>query len=66
MPTVLVVDDSQTDQQLVQSLLDASPEIELQFASNGKEALAIIESSPPDLLVIDQDMPGMDLSLIHI
>jgi CheY-like chemotaxis protein/anti-sigma regulatory factor (Ser/Thr protein kinase) len=60
MPTVLVVDDSRIDQRLVGSLLEKTPKLEIEFASNGVEALERIKSNPPDLVITDLFMPEMD------
>lgn len=60
MPTVLVVDDSSLDQRLVEGLLDPDPEMQLEFAENGQEALDRIKANPPDLVITDWKMPEMD------
>jgi CheY-like chemotaxis protein/anti-sigma regulatory factor (Ser/Thr protein kinase) len=60
MPTVLVVDDSRVDQRLVGALLEKTPKLELEYASSGAEALEKIKSHPPDLVITDLLMPGMD------
>jgi len=56
---VLVVDD---DEQLRYVLRETMSEdgYEVEAASNGREALAIIERWPPDLIVLDLMMPVMD------
>lgn len=58
--TVLVVDDSYTDRTLVGSLLREIPKLQVEFASNGQEALERIRRSPPDLIISDQQMPDME------
>lgn len=60
MPTVLVVDDSRVDQRLVGALLEKTPKLELDYASSGEEALERIKVNPPDLVITDLLMPGMD------
>ena len=60
MPTVLVVDESQGDRQWVGSILGKTPDVEVEYASNGREALERINSDSPDLVVTDLIMPEMN------
>ncbi len=60
MPTVLVVDDSRIDQRLVGALLRKTTNLEIEYASNGVEALERIKDNPPDLVITDLFMPEMD------
>jgi two-component system sensor histidine kinase/response regulator len=56
---VLVVDDNETNRILVEETL--GPEgFEVVSASSGAEALARFEASPPDCVLLDVRMPGMD------
>ena len=58
---VLVVDDQPRARQSLKALLATWPIIEtIREAANGKEALALVEESPPDLALIDIRMPEMD------
>lgn len=57
---ILVVDDTAVDRQLAGGLLELAPGIKVAYAENGKEALAVMEKSPPDLVVTDMQMPEMD------
>ena len=58
---VLVVDDQTLVRQGILSLLRLSPEIELAGeASDGNEALALIESCSPDVVLLDLKMPRVD------
>lgn len=59
MPTVLVVDDSAVDRKLVKGLLTKSPDLEVEMAANGAEALERLTQSRPALIVTDLVMPGM-------
>src|SRR4030081_1269513 len=56
---VLIVDDEHHNRQLLEVML--TPEgFVLQTAASGEEALAIVAQDPPDLLLLDIMMPGMD------
>ena len=54
---ILVVEDSADNRMLMQELL-TSRGYEVQCAGNADEADAIIESQPPDLVMLDVIMPG--------
>lgn len=56
---ILVVDDSTDNLFLVQSILEEEG-YQITLAEDGKTALAEVEQSPPDLVLLDVMMPGMD------
>ena len=56
---ILVVDDIEDNVFLLQSMLTEEG-YEVDSAKSGKSALAKIEASPPDLVLLDAMMPGMD------
>ncbi len=57
--SVLIVDDERTNRQLLEVML--APEgFRLQIAISGEAALAVIATDPPDLILLDVMMPGMD------
>jgi signal transduction histidine kinase len=56
---ILVVDDLQDNCFLIQTLLQEEG-YHIDVANSGREALAYIEKSPPDLLLLDVMMPEMD------
>ncbi len=57
-PTILVVDDTETN---IDILVDALEDVyEVSVAMDGESALEIVESNPPDLILLDIMMPGMD------
>jgi CheY-like chemotaxis protein len=60
MPVVLVVDDSPVDRARAGGLLKKGTDLSPIFASNGKEALAMIAENAPDIVVSDLHMPEMD------
>jgi len=56
----IIVDDERIARQELRRLLAAHPEVEIAGeASNGEEALALIEKLAPDVLFLDIQMPGM-------
>ena len=56
--TVLVVDDTETTLDiLVETLGD---DYDVSVSRDGEDALEIIRSEPPDLILLDIMMPGMD------
>lgn len=57
---VLVVDDQADDILLIRRILEAQPNHTILEASNGKEALDLIEHNEPDLIILDLKMPEMD------
>lgn len=56
---VLIVDDERNDQQLLGVILETEGFL-FDIASSGSEALAIVARQPPDLVLLDVLMPGMD------
>jgi DNA-binding response OmpR family regulator len=57
-PRVLSVDNNIANQKLVATVLAA--DVEVFSASSGAQALRMLESLRPDLILLDIDMPGMD------
>lgn len=60
MPTVLVVDDSATDRGLAGGLLAKDDDTNVTFATNGRDALTLLQSELPDVVVSDLQMPEMN------
>lgn len=59
--STLVVDDEELAREELSFLLKDIPEVELlQSASNGLEALKLINDLEPDLVFLDVQMPGLD------
>lgn len=56
---ILAVDDSPDNLFLVQTILEDKG-YQVSLAENGSSALSSIEKSPPDLILLDVMMPGMD------
>ena len=59
LPTVLVVDDSLSVRRSMEQLLRDSG-YDVQLARDGMEAVAMIETRKPDLLLVDLEMPRMN------
>jgi putative two-component system response regulator len=59
VPVVLVVDDGPANRELIEACL-AGINCKVHAADNGETALAMIEAAPPDLVLLDVQMPGMD------
>jgi two-component system chemotaxis response regulator CheB len=57
---VLVVDDSALARKLFGKVFAEQPDFRVTFARNGKEALASIAESVPDVVTLDVHMPEMD------
>jgi putative two-component system response regulator len=56
---VLVVDDGAANRQLVEAYL-AGIDCDVRLAESGSIALDLIEAEPPDLVLLDVQMPGLD------
>jgi len=61
-PTAVVADDERLmREQIIARLKDAWPELVIVGeASNGREAIAIVQSLEPDIVFLDISMPGVD------
>jgi CheY-like chemotaxis protein len=60
MTRVLVVDDCAVDRTLAGEILKRDTGFAVEFARDGEEGLAKIAQSPPDLVLTDLQMPGVD------
>jgi len=58
-PVVLVVDDGEANRELIEACL-AGVDCRVRSAVDGASALVAIKTSPPDLVLLDVQMPGMD------
>jgi two-component system, chemotaxis family, protein-glutamate methylesterase/glutaminase len=57
---ILVVDDSALVRKLIGQSFSTQTDFEVRFARNGREALAAIAASRPDVVTLDVHMPEMD------
>jgi len=60
MSKILVVDDDMINRKLLNVLLKKSGYTDIIEAENGKEALAIIQAEPIDMVLLDIIMPEMN------
>jgi CheY-like chemotaxis protein len=58
--SVLIVDDDPSIRKLVVTTLEDVAEFELVEAANGHEALELAQGEPPELVLLDIDMPVLD------
>jgi CheY-like chemotaxis protein len=58
--TLLVVDDALVDQRLAGGIAHQGLGWKVAYAANGRQALAVLERQPPDLVLTDLQMPEMD------
>jgi PleD family two-component response regulator len=56
---ILIVDDERFNRQLLEVMLAPEGYL-LATASSGEEALTMVAEQPPDLILLDVMMPGMD------
>ena len=57
-PIILIVDDEEANLQLIGKILQ-NLDVDITLASSGKEALKLLESLVPDLIILDIIMPSM-------
>ena len=60
MTNVLIIDDEPKNRQLLRRFLAASGDYAIREAGSGEQGLAAARESPPDLVILDVMMPGMD------
>jgi CheY-like chemotaxis protein len=58
-PRILIVDDEPDNRELLQIVLDWDGFV-TETAASGEEALARVAEHPPDLMLLDLMMPGLD------
>jgi CheY-like chemotaxis protein len=57
---VLIVDDDDAIREVAQASLEFVAGWDVRVASNGPEALTLASADPPDAIILDVMMPGMD------
>jgi threonine synthase len=59
LPRILIVDDYVADARLMHRLFEANHRFEVMEAHSGMEALAAMEQTPPDLIILDLILPDI-------
>ena len=59
MEKVLIVDDNRASRDLIRAILKPV-RCHIIEASNGQQALDLVQQERPDLVLLDVDMPGLD------
>lgn len=57
---ILIVDDEPQNTEIMREILSFHPKYEYRVAMSGEQALAVLESYFPDIILLDIMMPGMD------
>ena len=60
MPRILIVDDEDIDREAAERYLRPLGDLEVFVAAEGNQALELVASHAPDLMLTDLRMPGMD------
>lgn len=60
MKKILVIDDSEANLLLINSVFEGNPNIKVIVESNSSKAIADIKKSMPDLILLDLMMPHID------
>ena len=58
-PTILIAEDYDDNRELLRLLL-AGANYDVREARNGRECLELARENPPDLIMVDLSMPGLD------
>jgi len=56
---ILIVDDNQSNVKLMKAVLHSTPYV-VKTANDAEEAIAVLESFEPSLILMDLQLPGMD------
>lgn len=59
-PRVLVVDDTSEARRLIRRILQSQGDFEIYEATNGREAIDMVNKQLPDLMILDLMMPEVD------
>jgi len=60
MKRILVIDDSEANLLLINSIFEDDPDIEVVVESNSSKALNVVRKKYPDLILLDLMMPHID------
>ena len=59
-PTILIVDDDKNICKMIEASLRKERKYDLETALNGEACMRIVREEPPDLVLMDIQMPGID------
>lgn len=55
---IILAEDDVDDQNIFQlTIQEIAPDVQIQFVSNGKELLTLLQNNTPDILFLDLEMP---------
>lgn len=57
---LLYIEDNPTNQRLMEDIIDDFPHVDLQTVNSAELGLEIMRHSPPDLVLMDIHLPGMN------
>ena len=57
---ILIVDDDSITQKLLQGILEKQGYQKILISNSGEQALELIKKDPPDLVLLDIFMPGIE------
>jgi len=57
---VVYIEDNATNAELMRGILEQRPQIELKVYPSSRDGLAAVLAEPPDLLLLDMQLPDMD------
>lgn len=60
MPTILVIDDQPEIRRILRRVLEKDPDFEVVEAEDGQSALESLDDRPPDAVILDLSMPGLN------
>ena len=64
-PRIVVVDDSPEARRLIRRILQSQGDFEIFEATDGREAIEIVNKEHPDLVILDLMMPEVDDALYY-
>jgi CheY-like chemotaxis protein len=60
VPKILIVDDEPFQRRLMRETLAIHPTLSFMEATDGVQALDLVRANPPDLMLLDVQLPHMD------
>lgn len=60
MATILVIDDQPEIRRILRRVLEKDPDFQVIEAEDGQSALESLDEEPPDAVILDLSMPGLN------